>query len=591
MNLIYANQDKTDIGVLEDYTLDLAYGVSENDFSLTLDLGQHCCEDDYIIYMTDTQDGVEQPTEYGGIIDTISVNTSAHTVTYSGRTWHGILSQKILSPDDGQDYLVVSGNAHDIIRSLLYRIGLNDFFTVETEKSPVNIPKYQFVRYVDAYEGICSMLAANGGKLLMRYSQKHVVLSVVWLIDFSQSDEWDSSQVNFTISQTQNPLNHLVCLGQGELRKRHVIHLFTDENGGVQPYATTSNPVKDSDYILDKRNQVLFGDREIAEVYDNSTAATVENYVLMTSQPSDWSRNYSKYYMMDANGEFTNPEATEETLMTVLTQQPADWATAYSNYMTSDGNSVQGIETEAYVALTKKPADWEKNYGNYFVHFWDGTQYSWQRVSGVTEITYVPQTKAPSDWKTNCGRYYTIKYEEKILYVLNGKSYIPKKVKYGVGYTNVQKVKKGTKETAPKWKKGRYYTSYSNTYAPSYESGILPKYKLDKNTIAPTWAANTYYTKIQRTVLPVWKTGVYYRKYEDHYAELITYAKQRLEEARTAGDAISINLDLLGEYDIGDIVGANENVTGVSVWQAITKKIINIKSGKRTISYKIGVEG
>ena len=47
-------------------------------------------------------------TEYGGRIDGVCVDTGKETVTYSGRTWQGILSKKIVCPDDGQDYLVLS---------------------------------------------------------------------------------------------------------------------------------------------------------------------------------------------------------------------------------------------------------------------------------------------------------------------------------------------------------------------------------------------------------------------------------------------------------------------------------------------------
>ena len=39
---------------------------------------------------------------------------------------------------------------------------------------------------------------------------------------------------------------------------------------------------------------------------------------------------------------------------------------------------------------------------------------------------------------------------------------------------------------------------------------------------------------------------------------------------------------------IGDIVGAKENVTGISVWQPITKKIIKIINGKINIDYEVG---
>ena len=45
MDLIYADKNRKDIGVLMSYTLDMAYGRDENDFVLTLDADSHCCHD------------------------------------------------------------------------------------------------------------------------------------------------------------------------------------------------------------------------------------------------------------------------------------------------------------------------------------------------------------------------------------------------------------------------------------------------------------------------------------------------------------------------------------------------------------------
>ena len=73
----------------------------------------------------------------------------------------------------------------------------------------------------------------------------------------------------------------------------------------------------------------------------------------------------------------------------------------------------------------------------------------------------------------------------------------------------------------------------------------------------------------------------------DHFAELVAGGLERLKESYEC-DSISVNLDLEGNYDIGDIVGATENITGISVWQPITKKIVTIQRNKETITYEIG---
>ena len=43
MDLIYTNADREDVGVLKDYTFDLAFGSSENDFECKVYKENHCC--------------------------------------------------------------------------------------------------------------------------------------------------------------------------------------------------------------------------------------------------------------------------------------------------------------------------------------------------------------------------------------------------------------------------------------------------------------------------------------------------------------------------------------------------------------------
>lgn len=54
-------------------------------------------------------------------------------------------------------------------------------------------------------------------------------------------------------------------------------------------------------------------------------------------------------------------------------------------------------------------------------------------------------------------------------------------------------------------------------------------------------------------------------------------------------DSVKINFtNSSSVYDIGDIVGAKENVTGISIVQKIIKKIVTLKNERATISYKVG---
>ena len=63
---------------------------------------------------------------------------------------HGtVCSQaRYLQPDPGTDRLTVSGDANNIIRTIISRIGLSTVFDVPSETSGINISNYSFRRYI-----------------------------------------------------------------------------------------------------------------------------------------------------------------------------------------------------------------------------------------------------------------------------------------------------------------------------------------------------------------------------------------------------------------------------------------------------------
>ena len=245
MDLIYADAQRVDLGVLKDYKFDLAYGVSENDFEIKVNTSNHVCRENYFIYADHT--------EYGGIIDSIEVDTESKEVSYKGRTFHGILDKKIISPNSGADYYTVNGDANTIIAGLITRYDLSSLFKASADTS-VNISNYKFNRYVSVYEGLRKMLAEVGYKLMMSYEDGYVVLSAEPIAVYGEDDGLDSDQVSFLIQKTYNPVNHLICLGQGELRNRTVIHLYLNDKSEV---VTT---------------QYYTGLREVVEVFDYPNA-------------------------------------------------------------------------------------------------------------------------------------------------------------------------------------------------------------------------------------------------------------------------------------------------------------------------------
>lgn len=250
MDLIYANSKKEDIGVMKNYTFDLAYGTDENDFELKTNISNHVCEEGFILYI--------EGTEYGGVIDGIRVKTSSEELYYIGKTWHGILQSKVIEPDAGEDYLVCDGEANEVLGSLIERMGLADLFKASDSISDITINNYQMHRYIDGYEGIKKMLSSVGGKLKIYFQNGFVVLSAETLIDYSTDEEFDSSQIDFDVKKHYKPVNHMICLGKGELKDRTVIHLYADSKGNIS------------------RTQTLFGLDEVASVYDNANCESDE---------------------------------------------------------------------------------------------------------------------------------------------------------------------------------------------------------------------------------------------------------------------------------------------------------------------------
>ena len=367
VDLIYADENGIDIDILHKYSFDLAYGKDENNFELALPIQNSILKDGYLLYIEDT--------EYGGVVDSCGVNTKERKVIYSGRTWHGILAGKVVEPDSGEDYLILQGDANRVIEMLIERCDLKDVFSVEESDSGFDIEMYQ-ARYGNLYAVLTDMLSEVTAKLKIVHKGNKTVLSAIPYIDYSQDEEWDSSQRDFNAKRNYRPVNHLVCLGSGNLKNRHVIHLYADENGGIIPYATSSEPLRDSEYILDTSGQILKGLDEVAAVYDYPNAEDTENYILMSEKPEDFDTNFENYYFLQ-DGVYERLYAAVVEEYQLQTIKPSNWAAGYANYyelVNAMYSRVEAEVTEVYKRVDKKPKDWSKNYKNYYYYYTDGVE-------------------------------------------------------------------------------------------------------------------------------------------------------------------------------------------------------------------------
>lgn len=255
--LILADQNLKDIDPVMDAEIDIAIG-EENDYEIKILRDEWRSEYTFgnVFYVKDT--------EYGGIIGEVDTSTAEDTISLLGRTWRGMLDKKIIRPPTGQDYKRVSGELNAVLGELITE-QFDDYFVVSQDDTGVSLTNYQFDRYCTLLSGINKMLKSVGYRLKIRYVQQergqpgYVELSSAPIVDYSEQIELSQdSQLNFAFKNCRNGVNHLICLGKGELQDRQVIDLYVQEDGsiGSEPYYT--------------------GVQEIAATYEDTSSETDE---------------------------------------------------------------------------------------------------------------------------------------------------------------------------------------------------------------------------------------------------------------------------------------------------------------------------
>lgn len=226
MDLIYATANNEDLGILQSYDLDIDLGT-DNTFSLTMDTDIVTLQPGYHVYAENT--------EYGGIIDSIKIVTKKNQATYTGRTFRGLLSSKIICPEEDEAYYTVSGELNSVISSMIAYCDLDNLFEGLEDSTDFSVSDFFFARYTDLYSGLRAMVNSVGAKLNLAWNKTtgKITLSAVAVEDYSSSHEVDSDKIDFTLSQTKNIPNHVIGLGGGELEERLVIHRYIDADGAI----------------------------------------------------------------------------------------------------------------------------------------------------------------------------------------------------------------------------------------------------------------------------------------------------------------------------------------------------------------------
>ena len=247
--IVVADANGVDLRALKFSEYDFEIGDTENSFLVTcLRSEWETIYDGSRIYIPDT--------EYGGLFKQLQTNTKNGTISCGGYTWRGMLQNRILCPPSGADYATDTGELNAILGRRVSEAFPN-LFEGSLESTGVEVT-YQYNRYVSLYEGLKAMLKSVGYKMKISYVQADakVMVEAVPITDYSSQIEYSSDMnANYYMTKTGTGVNHLICLGQGELANRTVVHLYVDANGNIS------------------QTQTFFNEDEICEIYDYAGAS------------------------------------------------------------------------------------------------------------------------------------------------------------------------------------------------------------------------------------------------------------------------------------------------------------------------------
>lgn len=227
-----ADKDGRQIKALINSDLDAELNDGDRDFELTIPL------DDWEEQIVPGWRIFVENTEIGGILGEPTVSSAVDAVVFKGHTWRGRLARKIIVPQDGQDYYTVSGELNAVLKELIEpRFG--GVFIVPEIDTGVSV-KYQFERFDTLLDGCTKMLKTVGHRLHIIYNMGEpngtgwVEVSAVPIVDYSDEIELSQdSQLDFTLTDKQDGVNHLIVGGKGDMQDRNVFHLYVQEDGTI----------------------------------------------------------------------------------------------------------------------------------------------------------------------------------------------------------------------------------------------------------------------------------------------------------------------------------------------------------------------
>lgn len=254
MEFIICDSKKNEIGKMKkEIKIDFDIGKT-NDVEISCEKGVL----DFGMYL------ISPGTEYGALIEELDSWTDEKEEKWMGNAFRKFLQEFIIEPPEGQDYKIVEGDAHVVMRQILNG-AFDNLFTIPEESSGIKIENYQFDRYTDALAGFTKMLIRKNARINIEIKQGgsnepfSIVLSAVPIQNLSSEIEYSQdSKIAINLRESRRGINHLICLGKGELKNRQVVHLYAQLDGSVS------------------KEKYYTGLKERTAIYDLSNAESME---------------------------------------------------------------------------------------------------------------------------------------------------------------------------------------------------------------------------------------------------------------------------------------------------------------------------
>ncbi len=233
--MVWTDPSLKELGATENFGLDLEADLvpddqdKSNDFVATLPMDVRLAANSAVF-----MDG----TQWGGLVQGRASDTDVPGVLeWRGRTWLGVLADRVLLPNSGQAAYTSSGTVAECIADLVSRLGLSTLFAAG--ECPTLVISYTHKRYPTGMDALYDMLASADLKPVFEAVQDGGLKVLVGAEEIATATEAvDGEHVSMSMQREFTPYNHLVGLGEGEGTARIVQHWYADADGNVSQVKT-----------------------------------------------------------------------------------------------------------------------------------------------------------------------------------------------------------------------------------------------------------------------------------------------------------------------------------------------------------------